>query len=62
MKILIIIRGINPKILLKMGLIASITISFPPKVSASIFVQKKIKIIKIILIGHKRIIHLSTLV
>lgn len=60
MKILIIIRGINPKILLKMGLIASITISFPPKVSASIIVQKKI--IKIILIGHKRIIHLSTLV
>lgn len=61
MKILIIIRGINPKILLKMGLIASITISFLPKVNASIIVQK-IKIIKIILIGHKRIIHLSTLV
>ncbi len=40
MKILIIIRGINPKILLKMGLIASITISFPPKVSASITDQK----------------------
>ncbi len=61
MKILIIIRGINPKILLKMGLIASITISFLPKVSASI-IDQKIKIIKIILIGHKRIIHLSTLV
>ena len=61
MKILIIIRGINPKNFTKNGFDCFHNYLLPTK-GKRFHNRSKIKIIKIILIGHKRIIHLSTLV